>query len=1419
MLPFQYFQIYITGVRDNLQGYVQFADLNVYGNGNRIDYSQATATWVDLSGTNADLLPGCDVSYGIDNSNSTMFGAKKYNGTYTIDFGIKQIFDSYNYVTGNDFSDRDPVSWTIQVSNDKNIWYTVDVQTNVTIPTSRATATQPFALLSVSNYYLNHIISGNYDNSKNYINTSLDTIVFDICGNVGTFTNSGIVLGGGGSRGSTAKNGADALFINPNVTVTSLVNKGSLTGGGGGGTVGVGGAGGGGGAGGISPYGEILIGGAGGGGNFDNSGSYYLGAGGGKISFSGGGGGSFSGAGAGGAAVCSNNGNIYITIGGDASGTLIGTGGKNDNTTSSSYQSFTNGYYYSGGNGGTVGTNGGIGNTITGITKGSGGGGGGASASSIFGGKGGNYGGGGAGGGNGDRLGGGGGSGGGLGFEGGGNGGFGIQNNGTITTLSNSQNLSGRYGPLYIRGKPPVNYNVIIQNDASYGQLFASPNYPLENSGNIIFGIDASSVNLKTGIRTYGNVLSNLTPSKTSGNVRVSSKPYNWFLFKSSKTSDNSGNPVINYDLVVNSDISSALLLFLNSSTVDLSSNNAVVNLGYSTQLISNNIYQTVDSLATVDISLNNVKITTSNNGNFILSSLNRGDNSLNIVVKQMMTPYKNYFVNLNVNNRSPYLIDLSFVDLSFGVNKITFSQNTFNYNFDLSYGTTDISCVYRLEDASANIDISLNNISVAKSNTRFNVRLNSGSNKMTFKVTSANNRENNTYNVTMNVQPQTPVPPPSTDLSLSLMNQNISFDNYGNATNPIYMTFSKNETPKISGTYVTQDPSANVYLSVKNFNKITNSFDASLNQGQNTLIFHVFSKSNTLNTYYYVTVIVTCIYSNQITNGDFMNNTNYIDTSLNLTLFDISGNVGTFTNNGIVLGGGGSGGNTTNGFTGKDAGHALVINLDSSINLLVNKGCLTGGGGGGGGGYGGPGGAGGGGGGYGNKTYSQGGAGGGGNFNNTGSYYVGGGGGYYGGGGGFNGGGGGGGVFTSPFRNGFINGKNGIGSVGGDSSGKGGLPGNPGINGGGGGAGGAGGNGGGNSGGGWNAGGGGGGANSTYIFGGRGGLEGGGGGAGDGRGGSDYGGAGSGGGYYSNKEVHGGFGGLGIVNLGYIDKLSNAQNLSGNYGPLYMVGKAPTNYNIIIQGDPIFGTYGQLFYPSNDPCSDNVTFGIDPVSVLSRGIKTYTNVLSQVTPRNLRGSGTTMTYYSDHAYTNYSYTWDLSRNTQWTLDDYGNPVTNYDLIVNAIQNVSCLLEGTLVWTPKGYVPIETLKPGDTIETNKFYIDIVKVGKWTVDLNSEEDRNDLSKKMYKIPAGRYGATSDTYISHYHRILVDEHPGSQEESRVYHLPTKLGLQPAKPSEYVKEGKYNLYHLQLAVGNHFVVNGGCMVEAWQPNAEHF
>ena len=151
-------------------------------------------------------------------------------------------------------------------------------------------------------------------------------------------------------------------------------------------------------------------------------------------------------------------------------------------------------------------------------------------------------------------------------------------------------------------------------------------------------------------------------------------------------------------------------------------------------------------------------------------------------------------------------------------------------------------------------------------------------------------------------------------------------------------------------------------------------------------------------------------------------------------------------------------------------------------------------------------------------------------------------------------------------------------------------------------------------------------------------------------------------------------------------------------------------------------------------------------------------------------------------------------------------------------DELACLLEGTTVHTPDGYVPIETIREGDYIRTLKYDIVVTKVGKWEVDLNDEKQRNDLSRKMYKIPAGRLNCDSDTYISHYHRILIED-ASNAENTKLFRLPEKIGLEVANPLQFAVDGKFRFYHLQLKYGNYFMVSGGCIVEAWESGAKYF
>ena len=131
-----------------------------------------------------------------------------------------------------------------------------------------------------------------------------------------------------------------------------------------------------------------------------------------------------------------------------------------------------------------------------------------------------------------------------------------------------------------------------------------------------------------------------------------------------------------------------------------------------------------------------------------------------------------------------------------------------------------------------------------------------------------------------------------------------------------------------------------------------------------------------------------------------------------------------------------------------------------------------------------------------------------------------------------------------------------------------------------------------------------------------------------------------------------------------------------------------------------------------------------------------------------------------------------------------------------------CLIEGTLVLTPTGYKPIETIQVGDSIISHcKLTKKVLKVGRWVCDYKNRT----LEQTVYKIPSKKYGATKDVYLSHYHKV-------SDGTNMLY--PKTLGLEVAKESEYVTNGKFTLYHLQVekSLLNHLVVNGNCIVDSW-------
>ena len=128
---------------------IQACDLVLLYNGATVSWGpSASATNPDGANIPSELASNlldynintkwCDNTYG-----TTSFGTS----TIYIDNVNPIFFNSYYYVTGNDSPDRDPVSWTLAVSNDNYNWSIIDTQSNVGITSSRQTNTQIFYIV------------------------------------------------------------------------------------------------------------------------------------------------------------------------------------------------------------------------------------------------------------------------------------------------------------------------------------------------------------------------------------------------------------------------------------------------------------------------------------------------------------------------------------------------------------------------------------------------------------------------------------------------------------------------------------------------------------------------------------------------------------------------------------------------------------------------------------------------------------------------------------------------------------------------------------------------------------------------------------------------------------------------------------------------------------------------------------------------------------------------------------------------------------------------------------------------------------------------------------------------------------------------------------------------------------------------
>lgn len=144
---YQYVRFTVTSLRPGTrQGLVQISEFQFYNSGLPISEIPLVS---NPGGSNAP-----DAGEGVNMLVDSNWGSKwldANNQPVIFDFGAPVTFDGYEFITGNDAPERDPVSWTLEGSNDQQNWTLVE-NVNFTYPTPipRVISTQPIPLPGAS---------------------------------------------------------------------------------------------------------------------------------------------------------------------------------------------------------------------------------------------------------------------------------------------------------------------------------------------------------------------------------------------------------------------------------------------------------------------------------------------------------------------------------------------------------------------------------------------------------------------------------------------------------------------------------------------------------------------------------------------------------------------------------------------------------------------------------------------------------------------------------------------------------------------------------------------------------------------------------------------------------------------------------------------------------------------------------------------------------------------------------------------------------------------------------------------------------------------------------------------------------------------------------------------------------------------
>lgn len=140
---FRYYRFTPTKLRGTTANSVQLAEFEFSHDGDSvIPGSAVTVSNPGGNNPNGEAPPNL-----VDRNTATKW--LDFNkGAAVFDFGDAMQIDSYGFTTANDATERDPVSWTLEGSNDATGWTLLDTKTDQATPTARLAAFGPFSAVN-----------------------------------------------------------------------------------------------------------------------------------------------------------------------------------------------------------------------------------------------------------------------------------------------------------------------------------------------------------------------------------------------------------------------------------------------------------------------------------------------------------------------------------------------------------------------------------------------------------------------------------------------------------------------------------------------------------------------------------------------------------------------------------------------------------------------------------------------------------------------------------------------------------------------------------------------------------------------------------------------------------------------------------------------------------------------------------------------------------------------------------------------------------------------------------------------------------------------------------------------------------------------------------------------------------------------